>query len=80
MLKFLWRIVPDNYKFSVAFKKIGVIAGKAVTGLLVGSVVGSKLAPQHVEAVGTVVTVLTTACLEAVHDWAKVKWPDNKWL
>lgn len=80
MFKFFWKALPDNYKFSVAFKKAGIMAGKAVTGLLVGTVVGHKLTPAHVEAVGTVVTVLTTAGLEALHDWAKLKWPDSGWL
>lgn len=80
MLGFIWKILPKEYKFSVAFKKAGAMAGKAITGLLVGTVVGQKLSPQHVEAVSTVITVLTTAGLEAIHDWAKLKYPDQKWL
>jgi hypothetical protein len=80
MFGFVWKILPDKYKFSVAFKKMGQMAGKATVGLIAGSAIGNKLSPEHFEAVSTVVTVLTTAGLEYVHDWAKMKWPDNKWL
>lgn len=80
MLNWILGLIPNNYKWSVAAKNVGIIAGKAIAGLLVGSTVGAKLSPQHVEAVSTVVTVLTTAGLEAIHDWAKLKYPDSKWL
>lgn len=80
MIGWLWKILPDDYKFSIAFKKMGAMAAKAITGLLLGSVVGKKLSPEHIDAVGTVVTVLTTAGLEALHDWAKLKYPNASWL
>lgn len=80
MIGWIWKMLPHDYKFSVAFKKIGIIAGKALTGLIVGSTLGQKLSPQNVEAVGSVLTILTTAGLEAAHDWARLKWPNAKWL
>lgn len=79
-LETFWKLIPADYKWSVGIKKAGIMAGKAIAGLLVGSQVGAKLSPQHVEAVGTVITVLTTAGLEWLHDWAKMKYPDAKWL
>ena len=80
MLNFFWKLIPAGYKWSVGIKKAGIMAGKAITGLLVGSELGARLSPQHVEAVGIVVTVLTTAGLEWTHDWLKMKYPDAKWL
>lgn len=80
MFKFFWNILPADYKWSVAIKKTGIMAGKAITGLLIGSTVGAKLSPQHIEVVGTVTTVLATAALEGIHDWAKLHWPNAKWL
>lgn len=73
-------MIPEDYKWSVGIKKTGIMAGKAIVGLLAGTTVGHKLSPQHVDMVSTVVTVLTTAGLEALHDWAKLKWPNQKWL
>lgn len=80
MLKFLWKVLPDKYKWSVAFRKAGAATAKFITGALVGSIAGEKLSPQHIEAVGTVVATLTVAGLEFVHDWAKMKWPEKDWL
>lgn len=80
MFNWLWNMIPDDYKWQVGIKKAGIMAGKAIAGILVGSTIGAKLSPQHVEMVGTVVTVLTTAGLEWLHDWAKMKYPDKKWL
>lgn len=79
MLGFFWKVLPKDYKFSVATKNIGLGVGKIATSLLVGSF-GKKLPPEHIEAVGVAVTVITQIGLEALHDWAKVRWPDAKWL
>lgn len=80
MLDFIWRHIPNDYKFDVAFKKIGAMAGKAIVGLLVGSQVAQHVPHQYIEAVGTVVTVGTTMLMEGIHDWAKMKYPNAKWL
>lgn len=80
MFGLLWKILPKNYKFSIAFKNVGIMAGKAVVGLLAGSVLAEKLSPEHVQAIGAVVTVATTMALEGLHDWAAVKWPNATWL
>lgn len=80
MLKFIWKILPSNYKFSVLFKKMGMMAGKATAGWLLGTTVGKHLSPQHIELISGAIGVITTAGLEAGHDWAKLKWPNNKYL
>lgn len=80
MLNFFWKLIPKDYKWSVATKKAGIMAGKAIVGILAGSEIGQRLDPKHVEVVGTVITVFTTAGLEWLHDWAKMKWPDSKWF
>lgn len=56
------------------------MAGKALVGLLLGTTLGKKLSPEHVELVTTTVAILTTTGLEALHDWAKLKWPESKLL
>lgn len=79
MFGFLWKMVPMNYKWSVATKNIGLGLGKVATSLLAGHF-GKVLAPEHINAVGVVVTIVTQAGLEWLHDWAAVKWPNAKWL
>lgn len=80
MFGFIWKMLPDKFKFGVAFRKMGAMAGKASIGLLLGTAAGKKLSPEHIEAVSSAVTILTTIGLEAAHDWAKLKWPNNKLL
>lgn len=80
MLNFFWKLIPQDYKWSVGIKKAGIMAGKAIVGLLAGTEIGAKVPPQYVEVVGTAVTVVTTAALEWFHDWAKMHYPDSKWL
>lgn len=80
MLNFFWKLVPPNYRWEIGIKRAGIMAGKAITGLLVGSEIGARLSPAHVGAVGAVATVLATATLEWFHDWAKMKYPNAKWL
>lgn len=79
MLGFLWGMVPKNYRWSVATKNIGLGVGKLAASLIAGHF-GKVLAPEHINAVGVVVTVLTQTGLEFLHDWAAVKFPNAKWL
>lgn len=80
MFKFLLKLIPNEYKWSIGIKKASQAAGKFAAGLLVGSVIGQKLSPDHVKAVEAVLATLTMAGLEAFHDWAKLKYPNVKWL
>ena len=80
MFGFIWKVLPSNYKFNVLGRKLASMAGKATVGLLLGTAVGRKLSPEHIEAVSSTVTILTTVGLEALHDWAKLKWPKSKLL
>lgn len=77
MLKFFLKIIPNNYKWNVAAKYIGLGAGKLAMSLLAGSI-GKDMATEHVEAIGVAVTLVTNAGLDWVHDWASVKWPGAK--
>lgn len=79
MLSFLFKLIPVNYRWSVAVKNLGIGLGKVATSLLAGSF-GKDLAPEHIEAVGVAVTVLTQTGLEALHDYLRVKFPQAKWL
>lgn len=80
MFDFIWKHIPEDYKWSVGIKKASQMAGKALAGLIVGSAVGKHLPPESAQYVEMGVTIMTTATLEAIHDWAKLKWPDKKWL
>lgn len=79
MLKFLWNMLPKDYKWSIGIKKASQAAGKFAAGLLVGSAIGQKLSPDHVKAVEAVIATLAMAGLEWGHDWAKLKWKDKEW-
>lgn len=80
MFSFIWKLIPKDYKFSVAFKKSGQMAGKALVGFVVGTKVGRQLSPEHLQAVELAIGVLATAGLEWIHDLARMKWPNAKWL
>lgn len=72
--------MPQDYKYSIAFKKTSQGIAKFVAGLIVGTSIGKTISPDHVKAVEGVVATMTMAGLEFVHDWARMKWPDKKWL
>lgn len=80
MFKFLWKVLPDNYKFSVAFKKVSWTIAKTAISLVAGTKIGSQVPPEQWMIVTEVSAALIAGALKFVHDWAKVKWPDNDWL
>lgn len=81
MISWLWKIIPSDYKFSVAIKKVSYMAGKLVAGYLTAQLVTKgRLTPDQCTQIQLGVTTLVAGGLETIHDWAKLKWPDNKWL
>lgn len=80
MFEFIWKILPADYKWSVAIKKIAYTVAKFGIGALAGTSIGQKVKPEHWEVVTTVFGGLVAGGLTMLHDWAQVKWPDKKWL
>lgn len=83
-LSWLSGLVPAEYRTEIAIKKMSYTAGKCLAGVLVSGAakpyIGQHLSPDQVAQIQTGATVATAALLTAIHDWAKVKWPDVKWL
>jgi hypothetical protein len=83
MFKWLWNLFPEDWKFSVAAKKICYMAAKFVVAILtMGKLksVGSHMTPEQLAQLQTVIGGLTAASLEALQDFARLKWPEVKWL
>jgi len=83
MLNWLWKLFPQDWKFSVAVKKAAYTIGKlAIAILTMGKLksLGDKMSPEQLTQLQTVIGGLTAAGLETLHDWFRLKYPDIKWL
>lgn len=80
MLSLLWKILPHDYKWSVAIKKTSYTVAKLGVAAIVATSVGKKISPASIQAFEEVVGLLVAGGLTLVHDWAQVKFPKQKWL
>jgi len=84
VLNWIVNLIPEQYRIGIAIKKVSYTLGKlAIAGLMygkVGTMVGSKLSPDQVVQIQTAAAGISAALLTAIQDWARVKWPDAKWL
>ncbi len=80
MLTWLWKMLPENYKFSVAFKKMSWTIAKTFVALVSGTKIGSQVAPDQWLIVTEVSSALIAGGMKLVHDWARLKYPNAKWL
>lgn len=84
LLNWAAKFLPEDWKWGVASKKIVYVVAKfALTGLMYGKVgeyVGSRLTPEQQMQVQAAASAVVAGALESVHDWAKLKWPENNWL
>lgn len=84
ILDWVIRVIPQEYKVSVAIKKAAYMVGKCAVALLMYGkmkpMIGDHLSPDQVTQIQTVSATAAAAALEGLHDWAKVKWPQATWL
>lgn len=80
MIAWIWKILPENYKFSVAFKKAAWTVAKTVVALAAGTKIGKEISPENWVTVTEVVSTALVGAMKLVHDWARLKWPESKWL
>jgi hypothetical protein len=80
MFAMIWKMLPDNYKFSVAFKKVAWTIAKTGVSLAAGTKIGKEIAPENWLVVTEVSAVVLAGGMKLLHDWAKLKWPNNKLL
>lgn len=78
------KLIPVEYSFQIASKKIAYIVPKVVAAGLaygaVGKYVTSHLTPDQVQQVQAAAAVLAAGALEGLHDYLKLKFPEFKWL
>lgn len=84
MFGFLWKLLPEDWRWDVAIKKASYTIGKlGAAALMMGKakvLVGSHLTPDQLVQVQGAIGAVSAALLEGIHDWAKLKFPDNKYL
>jgi uncharacterized membrane protein len=80
MLSFILKLIPDQYKFGVAFKKIAWTIAKTLVALVAGTKIGNQVAPEQWLVVTEVSSAMIAGGMKLVHDWAKLKWPNISWL
>lgn len=80
MLGWLWKVLPSEWKFSVAIKKATWTVAKTAVSLVAGTKIGKEVSPDNWVVVTEVSAALMAGGLKVVHDWARLKWPDAKWL
>lgn len=84
MFAWILKMLPIQYSYTVAIKKISYTVGKlAVTVLTMTKAkafFGDNLTPAQITEIQTVIGGFTAATLEGLHDWLHVKFPNVKWL
>jgi len=81
VLNWVINLIPQQYRVSVAIKKASYMIGKLITGYATAKLVTTgKLSPEQTTQIELAITTITAGGLEALHDWAKLKWPEAKWL
>ena len=71
------KLVPNSFKWSVMTKKAGYAMAKLIVAGITSVTVGKDIDIKGFEE-GLALVLIGT--LEAGHDWARMKWPDVKWL
>lgn len=78
------RIVPNSWKWSIATKRIAYgLAKLAASGLSYAKAqtlmqsLGVTIDPETFQ---NGIALFVMAALEGFHDWARVKWPEAKWI
>lgn len=79
-MNFLLGLIPNDYKWSVAIKKAAWTVAKTGIALLAGTKIGSTVSPDQWTVVTEASTALIAGGLKLIHDWARLKYPDVKWL
>lgn len=75
------KLIPEQYRIGIAIKKASYMVGKLAAGYVTGQLVTTgKLTPEQCNQIQLAITTATAGGLELLHDWAKVKWPENSWL
>lgn len=80
MFEWFWSVIPEEYRWSVAIKKVSYTLAKVGIGLLAGSALGKHLNPEHLTAAENITAGLVAGGLTWIHDWLHMKFPDKKWL
>lgn len=80
MINWIWKILPSEWKFSVAIKKATWTIAKTTVALAAGTKLGKEISPENWLTVTEVSATLMAGAMKLVHDWARLKWPNAKWL
>ena len=84
MLNWILRLLPAEWKWQVASKKIIYTVTKlAIAGLMYGKFgqyLGSHLTPDQMIHAQAGVAAVTAAGLEGLHDFLKMRYPDSPLL
>lgn len=80
MLGFFLKLIPNDYKWSVAIKKVTWTIAKTGVALLAGTKIGKQVPADQWLAVTEVSAAIMAGGLKFIHDWAKVRFPKATWL
>ncbi len=81
LLSWLVNLVPEQYRVSVAIKKASYMVAKLATSFITARLLTTgKLNAEQCSQIELAITTVMAGGLEAVHDWAKLKWPNTAWL
>ena len=80
MISFIWKILPSNYRWTVAIKKASYTIAKLWVAGLLALGIGEKVDAEQLKAFQEGLALVIAGGLEVAHDWAKLKYPNAKWL
>lgn len=73
-------IIPQNWLAKVAIKKASYFVAKLVVSGITAIGIANKIPGENLLSFEATVAAVIGGGLEILHDWAKLKWPDKKWL
>lgn len=81
VLDWVINLIPQQYRVGVAIKKLSYFVGKFGAGFVTAKLVHTgSLTVDQASQVELAITTLTAGGLQLLHDWARVKWPEARWL
>lgn len=81
VLNWVVNLIPEQYRVAVAIKKLSYFVGKFGAGFVTAKLITSgHLTVDQASQIELAITAATAGGLQLIHDWARVKWPEAKWL
>ena len=80
MLNWIMKLIPSEYKWSVGIKKAAWTVAKTTVAFIAASKLGKELKPEDLTKMTEIGTLVLVGGMKIAHDWARLRFPNAKWL